>query len=733
MWNTTAHAEPRILTDLNGFETIDFDPDGNSPLSVTTGNTLLFRMKRAGQNTEDLFRSDGTRDGTFRVASNFKRVRFLQTIGKDQFFITGTGTGAGTFDSLWVTQGTGRSTKRVLTFPSGRFDGSAIHTGPRIANPARNGEQLYIAVGGSLFASAGTTETSGAANFFGTTATTNVAGLRSISGRLFLLATQGSTRSIFGTGDSPRTLGSASVISGLPANTSDLGLLYRLGSSGLMVPLKQAGGDVLPYNLVSNSTGLFLQPMRALGTLFETGPTLFSATPNDNGGVYMAVGERGSNGNAGTRRYLFVTESGVLDVARDGRVNTFPNDRLFFSGRDVFATAFDGKSLYRINDGRGVLVEQTDSVQFAPDNFATINGRQVFVAETPADGRELRFNPLTNNVHGYAYVDRNGNSLVDADETVAGQAVFVDANNNRQFDQGETTATTDVLGFYSLTVSNQASTVNIRMSTKFGNDLYPASSRNDTTGFTHNVAVNSTLSGYRRDFPMGDRPRVTGVVFVDNNSNGIRDEGEPGVAGAIVYLDPNNNDQIDFTDTNNNGFFDSEYDSPPAAPEFWVRTTAEGNYSLGVAQGGTYAVRIYSPFQAPVTLEQSFTLPQTNLGIRNRDWAVSPTRRVPGLTGTIFRDSDLDGVRDVGESPRAGITVYLDTNNNNVLDTFEVRVLSDAQGRYELPAGKTGVSYVARVLFNSNDRVTTPASFTFSLRTITSQREFNFGGLPRRS
>ena len=46
------------------------------------------------------------------------------------------------------------------------------------------------------------------------------------------------------------------------------------------------------------------------------------------------------------------------------------------------------------------------------------------------------------------------------------------------------------------------------------------------------LAVISSIEG------LGD---VAGVRFVDLNSNGVQDSGEEGLAGAVVYVDANNN------------------------------------------------------------------------------------------------------------------------------------------------------------------------------------------------
>jgi hypothetical protein len=83
------------------------------------------------------------------------------------------------------------------------------------------------------------------------------------------------------------------------------------------------------------------------------------------------------------------------------------------------------------------------------------------------------------------------------------------------------------------------------------------------------------------------------------------------------------------------------------------------------------------------------------------------------LTGTKWRDDDVDGVRDAGEPPLAGATIYLDLNNNGIRETgpdAEPFTTSAADGSYafvDIPAG----DYVVR------EEVTFPYRQTYPLAT----------------
>jgi len=69
---------------------------------------------------------------------------------------------------------------------------------------------------------------------------------------------------------------------------------------------------------------------------------------------------------------------------------------------------------------------------------------------------------------------------------------------------------------------------------------------------------------------------IAGSAFVDTNHDGIRQPGEPDLAGATIYLDANGNGQLD-------------------AGETRTTTDLHGNYVFFNTPAGTYAVR-----QAPL-------------------------------------------------------------------------------------------------------------------------------------
>jgi hypothetical protein len=102
-------------------------------------------------------------------------------------------------------------------------------------------------------------------------------------------------------------------------------------------------------------------------------------------------------------------------------------------------------------------------------------------------------------------------------------------------------------------------------------------------GATSSAQCGQVDWGYGKCGPLGMPPTsvqtgsVSGVVFEDLNSNGVRDDGEPGVGGKVVWVD-----------TNGNGVAD--------AGEASTTTAADGSYTLsGLPAGVDLAIRSIHP------------------------------------------------------------------------------------------------------------------------------------------
>ncbi len=108
-------------------------------------------------------------------------------------------------------------------------------------------------------------------------------------------------------------------------------------------------------------------------------------------------------------------------------------------------------------------------------------------------------------------------------------------------------------------------------------------------------------------------------------------------------------------------------------------TTPEGNHTATITHSITSIDNNYN----------SLTLPNINVAIQDNDVEIR---------GTVWNDINGDGIKGNGEPTLPNWTVYLDTNNNNLLDAGETSTLSDSQGTYTFNDLRPGNYNVAQVV-----------------------------------
>ena len=249
---------------------------------------------------------------------------------------------------------------------------------------------------------------------------------------------------------------------------------------------------------------------------------------------------------------------------------------------------------------------------------------------------------------GTVFADNNHNGVQDAgDGPLAGAVVYADTNNNGILDPGEVSTVSAADGSFTLTPIHVANTI-LRVNLPAG---FVATNNPDGT------TVSPALFG-----ALGQAP-VIGSVFNDRNANGIRSITEPGVTGAIVYVD-----------INNNGL--------PDTGDIIASTDAAGMFSLPNVPVGNWSVRAAAPVGfhfrdagvSTVSITRTLNAPVYGLSF--------PMLADNTITGLIFNDANADGVRASTEKPMSGITVFLDVNNNGRRDLGEPVAFTNSTGRY---------------------------------------------------
>ncbi|CAA9307658.1 Cna B domain protein [uncultured Microcoleus sp.] len=289
--------------------------------------------------------------------------------------------------------------------------------------------------------------------------------------------------------------------------------------------------------------------------------------------------------------------------------------------------------------------------------------------------------------------------------------VFLDTNNDGILGAGETSATTGANG--SFTFPNLPSgTYNVR-------EVVPANSQPTTPNpvavtLTAGQTTPATVNFGNQAIPavLGS---ITGIKFNDIDGNGTQAAGEVGVPGVTVFLD-----------TNNDGIL--------GAGETSATTGANGSFTFPNLPSGTYNVREVVPANSQpttpnpvaVTLAAGQTTPATvNFG-NQIPIIIQPIPRST-ITGIKFNDIDGNGTQAAGEVGVPGVTVFLDTNNDGILDAGETSATTDANGGFNFPNLTPG-TYNVREVVPPFTQPTTPNPVPVTLAAeTTAPATVNFG------
>ncbi|WP_413173601.1 S8 family serine peptidase [Anabaena azotica] len=183
---------------------------------------------------------------------------------------------------------------------------------------------------------------------------------------------------------------------------------------------------------------------------------------------------------------------------------------------------------------------------------------------------------------------------------------------------------------------------------------------------------------------------IRGTKWHDLNANGIKESGETGLSGWVVFIDGNNNNQLDTGETS-------------------TTTDINGNYAFTNLNAGTYIIREVSQvnWQTSTPIGNAYTVDLTNGStVNNQDFGGYQFGKI---SGNVWNDINSDTIQNPGELGLSVWTVYLDQNQNHQLDVNELSTTTDINGNYTFNNLKPGNYYVAQVLKN-NWQQTYPSS-----------------------
>jgi uncharacterized delta-60 repeat protein len=330
----------------------------------------------------------------------------------------------------------------------------------------------------------------------------------------------------------------------------------------------------------------------------------------------------------------------------------------------------------------GVLVVATDHVEIPFDSFViTDNGANVEEIEGPSPGFRVRFATLTTQ-NGRVTVAGWKDDFSNNDET-SFVARYVPEGSQFVLDNsldGDGLIDTKP-SFYTnaSALDPRGRLVVVRaQDPEFVIARYQANGQPDAT-FNGNGIVRTGSA------------TVSGRVFNDLNANGIFDGSDTGISGFRVFLD-----EAPF-----NGAIDPGELSKPVS--------GTGTYTFSNVPSDTYRVRVASREgwrqSSPALGYYEISIDRGQIA-RSLSFACADTIVIKG---NVFMDANKSRVRDAGEAGLSGWYVYIDRNNDGVIDKNDTWTQSDANGNYRffnLAAG----TYTIRVVSNVRYRQTAPAS-----------------------
>jgi len=249
---------------------------------------------------------------------------------------------------------------------------------------------------------------------------------------------------------------------------------------------------------------------------------------------------------------------------------------------------------------------------------------------------------------------------------------------------------------------------------------------------------------------------ITGSVFNDANNNGVRDSGEIGLAGVIIYADLNKDGKLDPGDPSAATAADGSYtlSSLTSGTSYLVREVVPAGYAetAPIGYGGmvtaaadhvvagpvfgdvllstvpmdfSYLVKLARGYGKPGTFAngdlngdgnvgfQDLVILARNYSKRLTSWPVttSPSGG-SSITGTVFNDANNNGVQDSGEMGLAGVTVYADLNHDSKLDPGDPSTTTAADGSYVLSGLTAGTTYTIREVVPAGYGETAPSGYS---------------------
>lgn len=394
------------------------------------------------------------------------------------------------------------------------------------------------------------------------------------------------------------------------------------------------------------------------------------------------------------------------------------------SGEQVATTTTDANGTYRFTGVAPgtyrVTADTTNILSPAGYTLAYPTGSTVVIAVAAGDNAlnaDFGYrNPALHSITDTIWSDTDNDGVKDAGEVgLAGVTVNLRANGGIIATavtgaDGSFTFPGLANGSYTLEIADTAGV----LAGTSGTTAAAIAGRRDVT--LSGSDVTGTSFGYNQPGAIGNQ------VFVDSNSNGVQDPGEPGISGVTVRLYNSSGAQIATT-----------------------TTAADGSYLFTGQPAGNYTVKInstqsalggYSPLNGtpngfePDDREIAVNLATASSSSLAADFRYSSASS-GSVSGTVWSDTNRNANLETGEPGLGGVTVVLLNSGGSVVAT----TTTNSSGAYtfnnvpdnNVPDG----SYTVKVTDSSNLLLNYSSTTGGDTRTVTISgavvADINFG------
>ncbi|MCB9252629.1 MAG: carboxypeptidase regulatory-like domain-containing protein [Flavobacteriales bacterium] len=317
-----------------------------------------------------------------------------------------------------------------------------------------------------------------------------------------------------------------------------------------------------------------------------------------------------------------------------------------------------------------------------------------------------------------SYGQYDGNNNFGFIDTRIGDRVWLDLDKDGEQDSGEpgvsgvvvtlyksgtdsivSTTITDAYGYYLFNLVNPGNyTVGFTLPPNYGfttqtntadntDGTKPKATGSDAnvyTGRTYAFNIGANESELNIDAGLvflndASKGSIGDFVWLDNNTNGVQDAGEPGVSGVTVTLyNSAGTTPIATTVTDANGFYEFTNVDPGTyrvgfslPPGMQYTTNSGGVSATGNSDAGTTPGLFYGK-TGTFTLSAGETISYVDAGLKLQNTASS------SIGDRVWYDNNRNGVQDAGEPGIEGVMVILRDSTNTAIDS----VKTDAFGNY---------------------------------------------------